>query len=128
MRIFKNAWFERFSRKQGIANTALLEAIARAELGLLDADLGGGLIKQRVARSGQGRAGSFRTIILYRKAERAFFVYGFAKSDRDSIDSDEETAFKKAAQHVLRLSEEQLAALIDKGQLTEVHHHDQEIP
>ncbi len=55
-------------------------------------------------------------------------MYGFAKSDRDSIDGDEEIAFKKAAQHVLRLSEEQLAALIDKGQLTEVHHHDQEIP
>ena len=123
MRIFKNAWFERFSRKQGIANAALLEAIARAERGLVDADLGGGVIKQRVARHGQGRAGSFRTIILYRTAKYAFFVYGFAKSDRDNIDDDDEAAFKKAAQHVLRLSEEQLAALIDNGQLTEVRHH-----
>lgn len=128
MRIFKNAWFERFSRKQAIADAALLAAVARAERGQLDADLGGGVIKQRVARAGHGKAGSFRTIILYRTAERAFFVYGFAKNDRDNIDADEEVAFKKAAQHVLRLTEDQLAALIDKGQLTEIDHHDQEIP
>ncbi len=76
MRIFKNAWFERFSHKQGIANTALLDAIARTQRGLIDADLGGGVIKQRVARSGQGKAGSFRSIILYRKEERAFLCTG----------------------------------------------------
>lgn len=128
MRIFKNAWFDRFSRKQGISDTALQEAIVRAERGLVDADLGGGVIKQRVARSGQGKSDGFRTIILYRTTLRAFFVYGFAKNDRGNIDDGEEAAFKKAAQHVLRLSEEQLAALIDKGQLTEVHHHEQEIP
>lgn len=101
MRVFKNAWFERFARKQGIADLALLDAITRAERGLVDADLGGGLVKQRVARSGQGKAGGFRTIILYRTNERAFFVYGFAKSDRANIDADEEAAFKKAATYVL---------------------------
>ncbi|MCI1012220.1 type II toxin-antitoxin system RelE/ParE family toxin [Herbaspirillum sp. C7C2] len=85
-------------------------------------------MKQRVARTGHGKAGGFRTIILYRTAERAFFVYGFAKNDRDNIDADEEVAFKKAAQHILRLTEDQLAALIAKGQLTEIDHHDQEIP
>ena len=123
MRIFKNAWFERFARKQGITDKALLEAIKRAERGLVDADLGRGVIKQRVARSGQGKSGGFRTIILYRTAERAFFVYGFAKRDRENIDDDEEAMFKKAAVHVLGLSEEHLAALILKGQFSEVHDH-----
>ncbi len=128
MRVFKNAWFERFARKQGIADKALLEAIERAERGLIDADLGGGVIKQRVARPGQGKSGGFRTIILYRTAERAFFVYGFVKSDRDNIDNDEEAEFKKAAGYVLGLPEEHLTELIGKGQFTEVHDHGEEIP
>ncbi|MFY3955439.1 type II toxin-antitoxin system RelE/ParE family toxin [Achromobacter xylosoxidans] len=128
MRVFKNAWFERFARKQGIADQALLEAIEQAGLGLIDADLGGGVIKQRVARPGQGKSGGFRTIILYRTAERAFFVYGFAKSDRDNIDDDEKAEFKKAAVHVLGLSEEHLAELIEKGLFSEVHDHGEEIP
>ncbi|MBV6273435.1 type II toxin-antitoxin system RelE/ParE family toxin [Alcaligenaceae bacterium CGII-47] len=128
MKVFKNAWFERFARKQGITNKALLEAITRAERGLIDADLGGGVIKQRVARPGQGKSGGFRTIILYRTAERAFFVYGFSKNDRDNIDDNEEAAFKKAAGYVLGLSDTHLAELIDQNQFTEVHDHDEEIP
>ena len=128
MRVFKNAWFERFARKQGIADKALLEAIKRVGRGLIDADLGGGVIKQRVARPGHGKSGGFRTIILYRTTERAFFVYGFAKSDRENIDDDEEAEFKKAAAHVLGLSEEHLAKLIVKGLFSEVHDHGEEIP
>lgn len=128
MRVFKNAWFERFARKQGITDKALLEAITRAKRGLIDADLGGGVIKQRVARPGQGKSGGFRTIILYRTAERAFFVYGFSKNDRDNIDDDEEVAFKKAAGYVLGLSDIHLAELIDQKQFTEVHDHVEEIP
>lgn len=128
MRVFKNAWFERFARKQGIADEALLEAIGRAERGLIDADLGGGVIKQCVARPGQGKSGGFRTIILYRTAERAFFVYGFAKSDRANIDDNEDSAFRRAAEYVLRLSEAHLAELIGKGQFTEIHDHGEEIP
>lgn len=79
MRVFKNAWFERFSRKQRIPDQVLLEAVDRAERGVIDADLGGGVIKQRIARKGRGKSGGFRTVILYRASERAFFVYGFAK-------------------------------------------------
>ena len=106
MRLFKNAWFNRYASKQGIADRALQVAIERAEQGLIDADLGGGVIKQRVARPGQGKSGGFRTIILYRQAERAFFVYGFAKNDRANLDKNEEAEFKKAAEYVLELSEE----------------------
>ena len=58
MRIFKNAWFERFARKQKIQDAALREAVHRREQGLIDADLGGGIIKQRLARPGQGRSGA----------------------------------------------------------------------
>ncbi|MEA1053488.1 type II toxin-antitoxin system RelE/ParE family toxin [Lamprobacter modestohalophilus] len=120
MRIFKNAWFERFARKQKIQDGMLLEAVLRAERGLIDGDLGSGVIKQRVARPGQGRSGGYWTLILYRQTHRAFFVYGFAKSQQANIGKEEETAFKKAARHVLELTDEQLAALIQNGQFSEV--------
>lgn len=122
MRIFKNAWFERFARKQKIRDGMLREAVLRAEQGLIDADLGSGVIKQRVARPGQGRSGGYRTLILYRQTHRAFFVYGFAKSQQANISDEEETAFKKAARHVLELTDEQLSALIQNGQFSEVEH------
>ena len=120
MQVFKNAWFERFASKQEISDKAIVQAIERAEQGLIDADLGGGVIKQRVARPGQGKSGGFRTVVLYRTAQRAFFVYGFAKSDRDNIGKDEEALFRKAAGYVLGLSDEQLTVLIDNGQFLEV--------
>ena len=120
MRIFRNAWFERFARKQRIADTALIEAVRRAERGQIDADLGGGVIKQRVARTGQGKSGGYRTIILYRQERRAFFVFGFAKSEQANIDDDEEAQFKKMAKELLALSEEQMAVLIEKGRFSEV--------
>jgi hypothetical protein len=126
--VFKNTWFERFARKQDIVDKTLLEAVERAERGLIDADLGGGVIKQRVARSGQGKSGGFRTIILYRATERAFFVYGFAKSDRGNIDDDEQAEFRKAAAYVLGLSEAHLDDLISKGHFSEARHHGKEIP
>nr|WP_298057366.1 type II toxin-antitoxin system RelE/ParE family toxin [uncultured Halomonas sp.] len=124
MRIFKNAWFERFARKQQIDDSALSEAIERAERGLIDADLGGGVIKQRVARPGQGKSGGYRTIILYRHESRAFFVYGFAKSQQENISNEEAAAFKQAAQHILSLSDAHLTAMIEKGQFSEIHDHD----
>lgn len=120
MKIFKNAWFERFAKKQKLDDKTLLDAIQRAEQGLIDADLGGGVIKQRVARPGQGKSGGYRTIIIYRKADRAFFVYGFSKSRQSNISNDEQAAFKQAAQHILGLSEEHLAELIQNGQFSEV--------
>jgi hypothetical protein len=120
MRIFKNAWFERFARKQKIPDAVLRDAIRRAEQGLIDADLGGGVIKQRVARPGQGRSGGYRTLIVYRQAQRAYFVYGFAKSQQANIGDEEDAAFKKAARHVLELTDEQLTALIQNGQFSEV--------
>lgn len=120
MRIFKNAWFERFAHKEQISDAALVDAVRRAEMGQIDADLGAGVLKQRIARTGQGKSGGYRAIILFRKAQRAFFVYGFAKSERDNIDDREKEQFKKAARHVLGLSEKHLAALIRMGQFSEV--------
>lgn len=120
MRIFKNAWFERFTRKQRIADAALVDAVRRAERGQIDADLGGGVIKQRVARAGQGKSGGYRTIILFRLEQRAFFVFGFAKSEQANIEDGEEALFKKMAKELLALSDAHMAVLIGKGRFSEV--------
>ena len=120
MRIFKPRWFLRFARKEGIADVALCEAVARAEKGQIDAELGGGVIKQRIARPGQGRSKGYRTIIFFRRGIRAFFVYGFAKSQRANIDRIEQDQFKEAAKIVLALTDEQLAVRLKRGDFVEV--------
>lgn len=98
----------------------LCEAVTRAEKGLIDADLGSGVIKQRIARQGQGKSSGYRSIIIFRSGDKAFFVYGFPKNNRDNISKDELKAFKKAAKELLKLSNEDLTALISKGSMTEV--------
>ena len=120
MRIFKNTWFSRFAKRQKIADSALIAAIEEAEQGLIAADLGGDIIKQRVARPGQGKSGGYRTIIVFRQGDRSFFVYGFPKSDRENIDKDELIAFKKAAEQFLALDDDQIEALLKTNALTEI--------
>lgn len=97
MRIFKNKAFTRFAKKSEIDNASLCKAVSEAEKGLLDAALGGGVIKQRVARAGGGKSGGFRTLILFRIGSLAFFVHGFAKNERANIDDDELLALRKLA-------------------------------
>jgi hypothetical protein len=125
-RIFKTRWFERFVRKEKIRDSVLVDAVERAEKGLVDAELGGGVVKQRIARQGQGKSGGYRTIIFFRRGQRAVFAYGFAKSDRANISADEEKQFKEAAHHVLRLTEAQIEALLENGDFVEVS-YEQEI-
>ncbi len=120
LRIFKNAWFCRFARREKIKDAVLKEAVVGAERGIIDADLGGGVIKQRLPRPGQGKSGGYRSIIIFRKGELAFFVYGFAKSDRGNIEPDETAAFKKLAKGYLALSEEQIEIMLKDKTLKEV--------
>ena len=126
MRIFLTRGVERFARRQRIADASLGEAIERAERGIIDADLGGGLIKQRVARPGQGRSGGFRMIVAYRAAERSVFLYAFAKSDRDNIDDDELEALRTIGANWLAASAELVGQAIEDGDLKEIEHDDDE--
>ena len=89
MRIYKTKWVGRFARREKIRDGDLAEAVRRAGRGLVDADLGGGIVKQRVARAGQGRSGGYRMLLAYREGHRAVFLYGFAKNERDNIADDE---------------------------------------
>lgn len=120
MRVFKNKWFSRFARQAGIEDAALCQAIQDANRGTIDADLGGGVIKQRIARPGAGKSGGFRSLVLFQADELAFFVYGFAKSERSNIRADELKAFKKLAWEMLAYEAETLAQAVAGGALTEV--------
>ncbi|WP_341327580.1 type II toxin-antitoxin system RelE/ParE family toxin [Methylotuvimicrobium sp. KM2] len=120
MRVFKNTWFERFARKEKISAEALWGAVERAEQGQIDADLGGGVIKQQIARPGGGKSKGYRSIVLYRKEDKAFFVFGFPKGELGNIREDEEIQFKKMAKQVLALTDEHLQRLIENGQFEEV--------
>ena len=120
MQVFKTRWFARFARNEGIADRSLREAIERAERGLIDADLGGGLIKQRVARRGQGRSGGYRTIIAYRTNQRAVFIFGFAKNEMENISTSQLTAARDIAKKLLAADSAQIARDVEEGQLQEV--------
>jgi hypothetical protein len=120
LKIFKNAWFGRFVRKERISAEVLWDAVERADKGLVDADLGGGVIKQRIARPGESKSKGYRSIVLYRKGDKAIFVYAFPKSDLGNIRDDEQEQFKKAAKSILALSDEQIRQLIENGQFEEV--------
>lgn len=120
MRIFKTRWFNRWARKEGLSDQVLCNAIEEMEKGLVDADLGGHVYKKRVAMWGRGKSGGFRTIIAYKIANRAFFMYGFAKSKRSNIDDDELEVFKLAAVELLANDEAKLKQLMKEGALVEV--------
>ena len=128
MRIFQNKAFIRFAKKAGIGDAVLCEAIRNAERGLIAADLGGGIIKQRIARPGQGKSGGFRTLIVFRAAARAFFVHGFAKNEKDNIGQDELVALKKLAAALLAYDDRAIARVIASGTLTEVICDEKTIP
>ena len=126
MRVFKVKGFACFQRRERIADTLLARAVRAAEDGLIGADLGGGLVKQRVARVGQGKSGGFRTVIAYRRGDRAIFLLGFAKSERDNVGDDELDELKGLARGFLRLSLDRIEALAALDELTEVTYDEDE--
>jgi hypothetical protein len=122
VRIFKVKTFVRFARRQRIADKSLSEAIAAAESGLVDADLGGGLIKLRVARPGQGKRGGYRLLIAFRSKLRAVFLFGFAKNELDNIDDDQLATLKETAALWLAADVGQIERAMQDELLIEVRH------
>jgi hypothetical protein len=120
MRIFLVRSVEKFVRQERIAYAALVKAVLDAEHGSIAADLGAGVIKQRVARQGQGKSGGYRTIIAFRIKDRAVFMYGFAKNERDNIGPKELEAFKIAAEGWFKATDAQIDALKDRKALFEI--------
>nr|VFK13411.1 MAG: hypothetical protein BECKLPF1236B_GA0070989_104710 [Candidatus Kentron sp. LPFa] len=127
MRIFKSKEFIRFARKENISDTKLCKAMRDAADGRIDADYGGGVIKQRVARTNEGKSGGYRMVILYRQGNNAFFVHGFAKSDKGNLNKAEEHLYKAAARVILAFSDNELRQHVAKGVFKETMCDDEQI-
>ncbi len=120
MRIFKTKLFSRFTSKERISDKKLCDEIERIESGLIDADLGFDVYKQRVARPGEGRSSGYRVIILFRAVERAFFVHGFSKNERGNISDADLKHFRELAEQMLGLNEAGIEKILDTGEIMEV--------
>jgi hypothetical protein len=125
MRAFKTRGFARYCRHERILDGSLLEAISRAEKGLVDADLGGGLIKQRVARPGKGRSGGYRVLVAYRAKGRAVFLFGFAKNERENITLDELKFLRELAENWLAAGTATIQKETEAGNLQEIEYDEE---
>ncbi|MBU1309459.1 MAG: type II toxin-antitoxin system RelE/ParE family toxin [Gammaproteobacteria bacterium] len=123
MRVFKNKAFAKWAHKEGLSDRTLLVAVAEMEQGLIDADLGSGVYKKRVATA-KGKSSGGRTLIAYRFADKAFFVYGFAKNAKANITATELKALRILANDLLNYSDTEIYRLLDAGALFEINADD----
>ena len=107
-------------RKSGLSDPALLDAVCEMAQGLIDADLGGHVVKKRVAPSGQGKRGGARTIVATKMADRWFFLFGFSKNERANIGKDELKVLQEVAKDFLAFNEHQLTNALVVGEIMEV--------
>ncbi len=121
-RVFKTRSFGRWMRKTELTDLVLCGAVAEMARGLVDADLGGGVLKKRVAMPGRGKSGSARTLVATNKNDRWFFVFGFEKNERDNVGPRELRALQFIAADLLTLVSDQLAAQVANEALTEICH------
>lgn len=124
MRIFKTKWFAKFAKQNRIEDADLIVAITRAEAGHIDADLGGGVIKQRIPRKNEGRSGGYRSIVIFKKEDRAFFVYGFLKSGQTNIGQGDLEDFRIMALTLLAYTDESLKIVLDEKAIVEVKNNE----
>ncbi len=120
MQVFKTRAFARWSRDEGLGDEALASAVAEMERGLIDARLGGQVLKKRVALSGRGKRGSTRTLITYRQGDKAFFIFGFAKNAQDNVTALELQALRLLARNLLTYPPAVLASAVATGELIEI--------
>jgi len=109
-------------QKIDLSDDLLVIAVHEMERGLIDADLGGGVFKKRIALPNRGKSGSVRTLIATNKNDRWFFVLGFEKNQRDNIGKTELTALKESAKTMLTLSETQLDSVLKIHSIKEIHY------
>jgi len=121
-RVFKTRYFARWMRKTELTDKALCEAVQEMAQGLIDADLGGGVVKKRIALPGRGKSGSARTLVATKKGSSWFFVYGFEKSDKANVSDDELDALQTLAKDLLARTTTQLDASVKDGALQEICH------
>jgi len=120
MKTLTTKWFKKWTKKSKLKNQNLLDTISNLQDGLSSSDLGSNLFKVRVKREHGGKSSGFRTIVIYKKDDRAIFLYGFGKNEKDNINKTELLYFKKLGNDLLDLSLEQIEELIEKKSLFDI--------
>lgn len=118
--IFKTKLFHDWQKKENVLDKSLCAAVNEMSRGLIDANLGGGLVKKRIARPGTGKSSGFRTLLATNKSDKWFFVYGFAKNDRDNIEDQELLALKRLAAVLLDMDAIAINRLLADKELKEI--------
>ena len=120
MHIFKTRHFQRWMRKTALGDSDLRKAVLEMTAGLIDADLGGGVVKKRIGLAGRGKRDGVRTLVATNKGNRWFFVFGFEKNERDNISDAELQALQDYAADLLERTAAQLDAAAADGTLLEI--------
>jgi hypothetical protein len=120
MRVFMTKWFPRWAAAEALTDAVLLAAVEEIGRGLIDADLGGHVIKKRIGVRGRGKSGSVRTLLAFQLDDKAFFIYGFSKSERSNVSQKELKALKLLASELPSYTNAGLARATKAGELIEV--------
>lgn len=119
-RVFKTRHFARWARKAGLPDATLCAAVQEMAAGLVDADLGGGVLKKRVALPGRGKRGSTRTLVATNKVDRWFFLYGYEKNEQENIEQDDLRTVQRLAADYLALDDNGLQLVIRINEIMEI--------
>jgi hypothetical protein len=124
-KVLMSRGFARSARKLGLTDRTLSIAVREIEAGLVDARVGGFLLKKRIGNDGRGKRGGLRTIVAHRQADRLVFLYVFGKNERDNITDRERLALSELGDEYMRLTIERLDGLVRRGVLLEVMNDEQ---
>ncbi len=124
MRAFMIKAFAKWASGEGLSDEALALAVVEMEKGLIDAKLGGQVVKKRVALPGRGKRGSTRTLVAFRQGNKAIFIYGFAKKERTNISDKELRALKMLAKELMSYTTATLTKATKAGELIEIEVND----
>ena len=127
MNVYLSKAFTRLARREGLTDVHICQAIGEMNEGLIDADLGAGLFKKRIAIPGQGKRGGWRSLLGFQAGNKAFFLYLFPKSRRDNINAAEMKVLKRLTKYYLTLKPVEIKAALQCGELREVHCNEKRI-
>ncbi len=122
LRVFKTRTFARWATRVGVSDAALWKSVDEMRQGLLDADLGGHVVKKRIALPGRGKRGGARTLVATRLAEHWFFLYGFGKNERSDIGGSALKGLQELARDLLGFDEAEIEIALSAGELLELKH------
>lgn len=125
-RVYKTRYFQRWMRKTELTDQALRAAVQEMSQGLIDADLGGGVVKKRIGVEGRGKSSGVRTLVATNQGDCWFFVFGFAKNARSNITETELNALQALSSDLLKLNSSQLSDSVANGLLQEISHDQQD--